>query len=93
MFHYPGLAPIEFFDRARFPWLDRFEAATDDIRKEFLNVLETEDGFVAYISYPDDVPQHQFAELNNSPRWSAFHLYKMGERVAANAAKCPRTMR
>ena len=31
-FHYAGLAPIEFFDRALFPWLDRFEAATDDIR-------------------------------------------------------------
>jgi aspartyl/asparaginyl beta-hydroxylase (cupin superfamily) len=91
-FHYPGLAPIEFFDRARFPWLDRFEATTDEIRKEFLDVLATEEGFVPYISYPDDVPQHQFAELNNSPRWSAFHLHKLGKLVAENAARCPLTM-
>ncbi|HYR00338.1 MAG TPA: aspartyl/asparaginyl beta-hydroxylase domain-containing protein [Casimicrobiaceae bacterium] len=92
IFHYPGLAPVEFFDRALFPWLDRFEAATDDIRAEFLNVLATEEGFTPYISYPDDVPKHQFAELNNSPRWSAFHLFKMGQRVAENAARCPLTM-
>jgi len=93
IYHYPNLAPIEFFDRADFPWLDPIEAATDAIRDEFLAVLEADEGFTPYISYPDDVPHNQFAELNNSPRWSAFHLFKMGERVEQNAAKCPETMR
>ena len=93
IYHYPSLAPIEFFDRAAFPWLDPIEAATDAIRDEFLAVLETEEGFTPYISYPDDVPQNQFAELNNSPRWSALHLYKLGKLVEENAAKCPATMR
>jgi aspartate beta-hydroxylase len=92
MFHYPGLMPIEFFDRADFPWLDPIEAATDAIREEFLQILKLEDGFTPYITYPDDVPLNQWAELNNSPNWSAFHLYKMGEIVAENAAKCPKTM-
>ena len=92
-YHYPQLAPIEFFDRADFPWLDPLEAATDDIRNEFLAVLDAEEGFTPYISYPQDVPQNQFAELNNSPRWSAFHFYKMGTRVEENAAKCPITMK
>ena len=91
-YHFPGLAPIGFFDRALFPWLDGFEAATDAIRAEFLAVLAAEDGFTPYISYANDVPLNQFAELNNSPRWSAFHLYIMGERVEENAAKCPLTM-
>jgi aspartyl/asparaginyl beta-hydroxylase (cupin superfamily) len=31
--------------------------------------------------------------LNNSPRWSALHLYKLGQRVEENAARCPLTMR
>jgi aspartyl/asparaginyl beta-hydroxylase (cupin superfamily) len=93
IYHYPRLAPIEFFDRADFPWLDAFEAGTDDIRDEFLAVLDAEEGFTPYISYPDDVPKNQFAELNNSPRWSAFHLYKMGTRVEENTVKCPRTMK
>ncbi len=92
IYHYPGLVPIEFFERADFPWLDPIEAATDAIRDEFLAVLATEEGFTPYITYPDDVPHNQFAELNNSPRWGAFHLYKMGQRVAENAARCPLTM-
>ena len=77
---------------ASFPWLDSLEAATDEIRDEFLGVLRTEEGFTPYISYPEGVPHNQFAELNNSPRWSAFHLFKSGQRVEANAARCPKTM-
>jgi aspartate beta-hydroxylase len=92
MYHYPRLTPIEFFAREDFPWLDAIEAATDDIREEFLQILAAEEGFTPYITYPNDVPLNQWAELNNSPRWSAFHLYKMGEIVGANAAKAPKTM-
>jgi aspartate beta-hydroxylase len=90
--HYPRLVPIEFFDRADFPWMDAVEAATDAIRSEFMEVLRSDQGFQPYIEYPPDVPHDQWAELNHSPRWSAFHLYKMGERVEANAARCPTTM-
>jgi len=91
-YHYPGLPAIEFFERADFPWLDPIEAATDAIRDEFLTVLATEEGFTPYISYPGDIPQNQFAELNNSPRWSAFHLWKLGAVVEENATRCPVTM-
>jgi aspartyl/asparaginyl beta-hydroxylase (cupin superfamily) len=91
--YYPGLPAIEFFERHEFPWLDAFEAATDEIRAEFLAVLAAEEGFTPYITYADDLPLSQWAELNNSPNWSAFHLYKMGEPVKENAVKCPKTMR
>ena len=92
IYHFPRLTPIEFFERADFPWLDPIEAAANDIREEFIEILTAEEGFTPYISYPQDVPHNQFAELNNSPRWSAFHLYKMGQRVDENAAQCPKTM-
>ena len=92
LYHYPGLVPTPFLARADFPWLDAIEAGTDVIRDEFLAVLQQEDGFTPYLTYADDVPHNQFAELNNSPRWSAFHLIKDGAPVAANAAQCPRTM-
>jgi len=92
VYHYPHLAPIEFFDRARFAWLDAIEAATSGIREEFLEVLRADEGFAPYVTYPPDVPLNQWAELNNSPRWSAFHLVRMGRRVEENAARCPRTM-
>lgn len=92
MYHYPRLTPIEFFDRSEFPWLDPIEAATEEIREEFLQILNEEEGFTPYITYAADVPLNQWAELNNSPNWSAFHLYKMGEIVPANAVMCPKTM-
>ena len=92
IFHFPRLPAIEFFERDSFPWLDAIESETDAIRDEFLGVLEAEDGFTPYITYPEGVPLNQWAELNNSPRWSAFHLHKMGKRVDENARKCPRTM-
>ena len=94
-FAYPGLPAIEFYDRELFPWLPDLEAATTDIRGELLGVL-TEEGpakeFEPYIEYPDGVPLDQWAELNHSQRWSAFHLYKAGTKDEANCAKCPKTI-
>ncbi len=91
-YFYPGLPAIEFFDKDLFPWLSAFESATATIRDEFLAVLERDDGFEPYISYPEGLPLNQWVELNNSPRWSAFHFFKNGERLESNAARCPRTM-
>ena len=92
LYHFPQLVPIAFFDRSEFPWLDAIEAATDEIRNEFLGVLQSEEGFAPYITYPTDAPLNQWAELNNSPRWSAFHLLKNGKPVEENVVKCPRTL-
>jgi aspartyl/asparaginyl beta-hydroxylase (cupin superfamily) len=92
LFHFQGLAPTSFFKRADFPWLDPIEAATDAIRDEFLAVLEAEQGFTPYLTYASDQPLNQWAELNNSPRWSAYHLIEAGSVNAANAARCPHTM-
>ena len=93
VYHYPHLAPIEFFDdRTLFPWIEGLEAAAPAIRDEFLDIARTEEGFAPYVTYPEDVPLNQWAELNNSPRWSAFHLMKGGVRVEENAARCPATM-
>lgn len=92
MYHYPGLAPISFFERSQFPWLDPIEAATDAIRDEFLALQDTDDNFTPYLTYAADMPHNQFAELNNSLKWSAFHLLENGAPVAANAARCPHTM-
>jgi len=92
MHFYPGLPAIEFFEREDFPWLDTFEASTDAIRDEFLKVHAEDSGFTPYVSYPEGVPLHQWAELNNSTDWTAFHLYRNGARIAANADRCPLTM-
>ena len=92
LFHFHGLAPVTFFDRKLFPWLDAFEANTGVIRDEFLAVLAEDNGFTPYLQYRDDQPLNQWAELNQSLRWSAFHLIEEGTITEPNAARCPRTM-
>jgi aspartate beta-hydroxylase len=95
VFHYHGLAPQSFFAREAFPWLDEVEAASAAIRAEFLAVYAgdaNDPGFSPYLTYAVDQPLNQWAELNQSPRWSAFHLLQDGVPVPANAARCPQTM-
>ena len=87
----PQLPAIEFYDRDEFPWLDQIEAATDDIRAELIDVLA--DGpatLEPYVSV-QGMPGPQWRELNNSRRWGVFFLWKAGEAVLANQARCPRT--
>jgi aspartyl/asparaginyl beta-hydroxylase (cupin superfamily) len=89
---FPGLAPIEFFDREDFPWLDAFESATGEIRAEATRAYaEAAEDFVPYISKPPGAPVDQWRELNDSRRWSTYFLLKNGQRMDAHLRSCPRT--
>src|SRR3954466_15245534 len=88
----PGLPAVEFVDRSHYPWLDEFDAATDEIRAEARAALtEAAEGFVPYISKVPGMPIDQWQELNNSKRWSTFFLMKNGQPVAEHLARCPKT--
>lgn len=91
-YYFPGLPNIQFFDRDAFPWLDRVEAATDDIRAELLEILKEEAAFTPYIQGDPSRPQLKQNGLFNNPDWSAFYLWKNGEFMAENAARCPKTL-
>lgn len=94
-FFYPGLPSIEFYPRDDFPWLSGIEAASGAIRRELLAAMADDslaDRFGPYVDYPPGVPLDQWAELNQSPRWSAFYLFRDGEVVTGNADRCPATM-
>ncbi len=92
-YFFPGLAGIEFYDRDLFPWLPDLEASTAAIGKELAEVLAVGiDDFSPYVDYPDHLPLDQWAGLNHSRRWSAFHLLQQGKPVAKNAGRCPSTM-
>ena len=80
-------------ERGEFPWLPEFEAATHSIQHELARILvEDEAGFSPYIHYEDHLPLDQWRELNKSPRWSAFHFYKLGRADEARCARAPKTM-
>jgi len=43
-----------------------------------------------YVSV-DGIPQDRWRELNNSRRWGVFFLWRGGDAVAENIARCPKT--
>ena len=91
-YYLPELPQIQFYDRARFPWLDQLEAATDAIREELLHVLADAHAFAPYVQGDANRPHHDQQGMLNNPDWSAFYLWRNGQRVDANAARCPRTL-
>ena len=93
-FYYPGLAQRAFFKREEFPWLKAIEAETDVIRAELLQLMQDENCFSPYLEAGHGADQPQFNDMSNvgSMDWSAFFLWKDGELIAENAARCPRTV-
>jgi aspartyl/asparaginyl beta-hydroxylase (cupin superfamily) len=91
-FFFPELPQIQFYERNVFPWLDRLEAATREIRAELIDVLKVDSGFKPYIEGDPTRPQTGDLGLLNNPAWSAFYLWKHGEIVLENAKRCPKTM-
>lgn len=99
-YFFPGLPQIQFYNRTDFPWLDKVEAATAAIRAELIDVMkgETPNGyptasaFKPYVQAHARRPHNPQNEMLNNPDWSAFYLWKDGELVAENAARCPQTI-
>lgn len=90
----PGLQPRPFFEREDFPWIGQLEAACPVILDELKQVLDQAQGsFQPYIQLDPGSPGAAgWGDLNRSIDWSAFHLFRHGRPVAANAERCPRTM-
>jgi aspartate beta-hydroxylase len=91
-YYFPGLPQVQFYERGGFPWLDRVEAATADIRAELEEILREPDAFAPYVQGHANRPRKDEMGMLNNPAWSAFYLWKNGEVVAENAARCPKTM-
>jgi aspartyl/asparaginyl beta-hydroxylase (cupin superfamily) len=91
-YFFPGLPQIQFYPREALPWLERLEAATHDIRSELLRVLQEDTAFHPYVERNARLPHVDALGLLDNPAWSAFDLWRHGEPVAENAARCPKTM-
>jgi aspartyl/asparaginyl beta-hydroxylase (cupin superfamily) len=91
-YFFPELPQIQFYDRAAVPWLAKIEAATADIRAELLDVMKQESVFTPYVESNPQLPRAEQDGMLNNPDWSAFYLWKAGEIVPENAARCPKTL-
>jgi len=91
-YFFPGLPQIQFYERGDFPWLDKVEAATADIRAELIEILKQESAFKPYVEGHSNLPQTDAQGMLNNPEWGAFYLWKNGAIVPENAARCPKTL-
>jgi aspartate beta-hydroxylase len=92
-FYFPGLPQIQFYERAQFQWLDTLEASTAEIREELAAVLRDATAFKPYVEAPPGRPHKPQDGMLDNPDWSAFYLWKNGQLVPDNAARCPKTVR
>jgi len=93
LYYFPELPQIQWFEREAFPWLDRLEAATADIRRELEALLEDEEAaFAPYIEADANRPVLDRDGWLTRRDWTAHYLWKNGTPVDANIARCPKTM-
>ena len=90
--YYPYLAQRQFFEREEFDWAPALEAETPAIRAELEAIIADGADFQPYVEDDPDRPRRDFHGLHGDPSWTALYLWRNGERVEENAARCPRTM-
>jgi aspartate beta-hydroxylase len=91
-FYFPGLAPIEWFDPADFPWASALEAAVPAIRHELGAMLADRATFAPYVEADAIRPGASGEGLVGDMGWSALYLVREGAVQSDNAARCPATM-
>jgi aspartyl/asparaginyl beta-hydroxylase (cupin superfamily) len=92
-FYFPELPQIQFYERELFPWMDEVEQATDAIVAELHNVMTDANAFHPYVERALHRPTLDNDTMTENLDWAAFFLWKDGEIVPENAARCPETLR
>ncbi len=88
----PRLPAVPFYDRKLFPWAAELESKTAVIREELKAALAREKkDFTPYIALRPGQPVDQWADLNNSGRWSHYSLWRNGQPDDNHLALCPET--
>lgn len=88
--YFPGLPPAAYLDRSLFPWIERLEARTEDIREELLQLLASDAGRERVFSN-EAIEQQNLRGLKSPPSWNGYYFYRHGERRDDNCAACPVT--
>ena len=90
-FYFPGLPQIAWYPRELFPWIAKLEESVPAMRSEIEQVLADERGLEPYVQEEARRASRGHSLLNDAA-WSAFHLFRAGERIEENAARCPLIM-
>lgn len=93
VFYFPELPQRQFYEPSEFSWLEPMLARVPEMQAE-LNAVESDSAtrnFEPYVTRDANRPAPNNPLLDD-PAWGAFYFWKGGERVEANAARCPATM-
>jgi aspartyl/asparaginyl beta-hydroxylase/tetratricopeptide repeat protein len=93
LLYFPGLSTKPFYERSEVPESRLLEEAAPAVLAEYAALQAGEAQFPPYVQAGEQQDPRQWRELNNSPAWSAYHLYRNSERLAAACDACPETAR
>lgn len=91
LLYFPGLPTKSFYERHEVPGSAELEAALSAVSSEFTAVRDGAAPFSPYVQADGQSNLAQWRELNNSTSWSAYHLYRAGERLQEACDRCPAT--
>jgi aspartyl/asparaginyl beta-hydroxylase (cupin superfamily) len=90
--YYPFLPADEFFDKRLFPWFAELEAATADIRREGLALIEQGgEDLRPYVRMEEGAPESKWSPLDQSLDWTACFLWEYGVPNQRVLDRCPAT--
>jgi aspartate beta-hydroxylase len=89
--YFPGLPASAYLPRQLFPWAERLEQATADIRSELLALLPSVQGRERVFT-SEALEEVNLRGLEMPPTWNGYYFYRHGERRDENCARCPRTV-
>jgi aspartate beta-hydroxylase len=90
--HYlPDLPDDGWYDAAPLAWATEIEQATDAIHAELVALLSGDGHFQPYIEGDTHGPARNYQGLLNNPAWGAYYLWRDGQPIAENIARCPKT--
>ncbi len=87
--YYPEMPYFAFANPAHFSWVPEVESRFQAMRAEALTVLADLHGFVPYSRSDARRPSNNHHGLLDNPDWSSFYLWREGQAVEENAARCP----
>ncbi|HME40156.1 MAG TPA: aspartyl/asparaginyl beta-hydroxylase domain-containing protein [Steroidobacteraceae bacterium] len=89
--YFPGLPASAYLPRQLFPWAERLEQATGDIRGELLALLPSAAGRERVFT-SEALEEVNLRGLDVAPTWNGYYFYRHGERREENCERCPKTV-
>ena len=87
----PDLPIHEFYPRDPFPWLEELESKTSVILDELNALITHGTSFDPYLTKSNERPVFDTHGMAGNDDWGAFYLWKNGEAIPENQARCPET--